>query len=458
MDPTPTQRRPGLGRRYPAWLVSDTATNLSSALTSFALPMLALMITDSPAQAGLIGALGLVARIVTTAMGGVLADRRSRVGLMILGGLCGLVLTLGFTLLALGGALTFATLLITNLLLNARTGLFGPAGSAALKEVVDERAIGRAQAANQGRDAVIALSGAPLGGVLLGVGGWLVGAAMLVCQGLAACFALLLRHTDPAGTRETKPLPPAAIDDARTAPRPHHGSGVAELAEAFRWLWSRRDLRGALLVCTIVNLGFNLGITTVLYSLQQEGVPTATIGLVSMGAGAGMLFGALAAPALVSRVPAGLLTVAGLTLGTAAIAALPLQDGAFGASCCLAFGMVATPALNAGLMGYFMVATPAPLMGRANSLLDLFAMGAMPLAPLLAGLGLDLWGRTPTLLLAAALCLVSALLALFTRSLRGLPVESRWAAHAAANAGQGASADASAGATEATSPAHAVEP
>jgi hypothetical protein len=89
------------------------------------------------------------------------------------------------------------------------------------------------------------------------------------------------------------------------------------------------------------------------------------------------------------------------------------------------------PALNAGMMGYFMVATPSRLLGRANSAMGVLAMGAMPLAPLIAGFGLAGLGRQGTILICAALCVVAAALAIGNRALRSLPVESRWAAHAA---------------------------
>ena len=113
------------------------------------LPLLALLITNDPAQAGIIGAAGLVARVLLTLAGGVLADRHRRIVLMLLGSLLGIVLAGAFTLLAIGDALTFTSLLVIDVLLAARSGLFDVAGESALKEIVPEEAMGRAQAANQ---------------------------------------------------------------------------------------------------------------------------------------------------------------------------------------------------------------------------------------------------------------------------------------------------------------------
>src|SRR5690606_29915507 len=93
----------------------------------------------------------------------------------------------------------FVTLLIVDVLLAARTGLFDIAGESALKEIVPDGAMGRAQAANQGRDAVLQLTGGPLGGVLLAAGAWLIGVAMAACHLVAAATAWMLHRSVTRG-------------------------------------------------------------------------------------------------------------------------------------------------------------------------------------------------------------------------------------------------------------------
>ncbi|CAM3414861.1 MFS transporter [Occultella aeris] len=424
--------------RYLTWLISDTSRGLAAALFSFSVPLLALIITNDPARAGVIGAVGLVVRALTTLAGGVIADRYRRIALMVLGASIGVVIAGSFTLLALGDALTFTTLLVVAVLLAARTGLFDVAGESALKEVVPDGAMGRAQAANQGRDAMLQLAGGPLGGALLAVGGWVVGAAMTACQLIAAITAWLLGRSSPA--TEARPSPdvrvradpevPAAASTAGDAPTTERNA-LAELRAGFAWLLSRTDLRGVLLVSTIINLGFNAAITTVVYALQQDGQSPAAIGWVSAGAGAAMLLGAVVAPMLVSRVPAGVLTIVGLTVAAVGAYSLSLVDSVWAITAVLAASVLAVPALNAALMGYFMVATPSELLGRANSASMVLGIGAMPLGPLIAGFGLAWIGREGTIAICAALCAVAALLAITNRGLRALPAESGWTAHAA---------------------------
>ncbi|WP_347124306.1 MFS transporter [Microbacterium sp. SY138] len=417
--------------RYLTWLVSDTSKGLAASLFGFAIPLLALIVTNDPAQAGIIGGAGMVARLLMTLAGGVLADRHRRIALMLLGSLIGIVLAGGFTLLALGDAMTFGSLLVIDVLLAARSGLFDVAGESAIKEIVPDDAMGRAQAANQGRDAALQLAGGPLGGLLLGVGGWLVGVVMTLCHAIAALTAWMLgRQVRRAGMIDTGAddvAEPSTVVEPGVAVKPN---AWAELREGFGWLLSRPDLGGVLLITTVINLGFNATITTIIYALQQDGYSALLIGTLSASIGAVMLVGAVCAPLLVPRIKAGVLTIAGLTVVSIGAIALSMVTDPWAIAVVLGASVLLIPALNAGMMGYFMVATPSHLLGRANSAAGVLGMGAMPLAPLIAGFGLAWIGREWTILICAALCLISVVLAVSNRALRALPVESGWATHA----------------------------
>lgn len=411
--------------RYLTWLVSDTSKGLAAALFGFAIPLLALIVTNDPAQAGLIGGAGMVVRLVTTLVGGVLADRHPRILLMLIGALIGVVLSAAFVVLALADALAFGTLIMLDVLLAARTGFFDVAGESAIKEIVPADAMGRAQAANQGRDAALQLAGGPLGGLLLGVGGWLVGVVMAACHLLAAASAWLLGRLAAAHTESDAAADP---DQGRADAETRALGGIRE---GFSWLFSRPDLRGVLIVTTIINLGFNAAITTIVYALQQAGYSPVFIGTLSSALGVMMLLGAIVAPFLIPRIGAGVLAILSLACSTAGAAAVSVITDPWSIAAALALSVFLLPSLNAALLGYFMVATPTRLLGRANSAVGVLSMAALPLAPLIAGLGLAWIGRLPTLLVCAALCLIAVLLALGSRSLRALPVESRWSEHAA---------------------------
>lgn len=420
--------------QYVSWLVSDTSKGLAGALFGFTIPLIALIVTNDPAQAGIIGAAGTAVRVALILFGGVLADRHRRITLMVLGGSIGVALSAAFTVLALGDALTFSTLLVIDVLLAARSGLFDVAGESALKDIVAPDTMGRAQAANQARDAALQLAGGPIGGALLVAGGWLVGAVMTLCHLVSAVSAATIPRlrgadaaTGPAEPTEGRATGAEPDGDAASSSKPN---ALREIREGFAWLFSRPDLRGVLLILTIINLGINTVMTTIVYSLQQTGHSPAVIGLISAGIGVTMLTGALLATPLVSRIGAGVLMVTGLiALSIGSAATLFVHEPLWIVLVMAIPGLTLAP-LNAALGGYFMVATPSELMGRASSASGVFAMGATPLAPLIAGFGLTWLGRGGTILLGAGLCAIAALMAVTNRGLRSLPAEAGWAAHA----------------------------
>src|SRR5690606_28152207 len=107
----------------------------------------------------------------------------------------------------------------------------------------------------------------------------------------------------------------ASASPASTSPTPEVGASAGpalapnafrEIREGFAWLFSRPDLRGVLLILTIINLGINTVMTTIVYALQQDGQSPAVIGWISAGLGVTTLAGALLATPLVSRVGTGM--------------------------------------------------------------------------------------------------------------------------------------------------------
>lgn len=417
----PAAYRLGQDATYLTWLASDTATGVAGAVGTFAIPLLAIAVTGSSVQAGVIAGVSMAARLIATLVGGVIADRRNRFNVMIMGGLVGVALGAGFALLGAAADLTFSALLTLSVLLGVRRGLFDVGGESAIKQVVPEEALGRAQAANQARDAAVQLAGGPLGGALLGVGGWLVGVGIAVGHAVSFLTSVALKRRIPKNMQRPT---------EREAER-KEASAFAEAKDGIAWLFRRPDLRGTLIIGTIVNLGFNLGVTTLIYSLRLEGYTPQAIGWLTAIISGAMLVAALLSPLLVTRVRAGSLALYGLLLSTVGIVAVGFVQSFAGIAAVLAGSVLLVPALNAGLSGYMVLATPTELVGRVSSAGQVLGMGATPLAPVLAGFGLAWVGRPGTLMVAGALCLIAVALVLLTPSLRALPKESEWRSHAA---------------------------
>ena len=421
-------------RSYLWWLATDSSTAFGAAVHSFAVPLLALYVTGSPAQAGLVAAIGQLGRVLTTIPGGVIADRHNRRTLMVIGGVAGLLIGSALTAFQLAGLLGFWLLTALNLLMNLRNGLFGSVSNAALKQVVSAEQVGPAMAANQGRDAVIALAGGPVGGVLMSVGRAVPFAATALSHAIAIVAALMIRVDLTPGGPHSATADSEATDSMATEPAAARGplrGFIDDAVLGMKWLMGRAELRGIIILSTILNLGINSALTAVIFGLQQRGESPAAIGLVSAGIGVGMLLGSIVAGPLVKRVGAGTIVIAGLVLMTAALLVLPFVTALPAVLVVQSLAIFSAPAINSALLGYFMVAVPTDLLGRATSALDLMSMGAMPLSPLVAGIGYALLGWTGILLVCAALCVVTTALACGNGHLRALPSSDHWAEHAA---------------------------
>lgn len=393
--------------------MADTSALLAGNIYQFILPLLLLAATGSPAQAGLLAALGLLARASLTLTGGAMSDRADRSRLMVLGGLCGAFISGALALAAFSGSLGAAMLCLGHILMELRGGYFGSVTNAALKDVVHPAQLGKAMAANQGRDSALSLGAAPLGGALLGLG---AGAALLL-------VSLMQVASSIAGRLLAAPMKRAMrVHRVQENAEPLARGAVAGL----KWCFARPQLRALLILIVIVNLGTNGMVTTLIYGLQQRGEPAWLIGLISTTMGVGMLLGSLVATKLIDSIRTGLLTCICLTTLGAGITLMGLSDSLWWMGAMLALSFFSVPALNAGAGGFFMAVIPHQMAGRASALITFMALLALPLSPLLAGLGIQVFGMGPTLLFFGSVVTISAIFAWLNPQIRKIPGTDQW--------------------------------
>ena len=143
-----------------------------------------------------------------------------------------------------------------------RYGLLGSASTGLLVEILDERVIGRALAANQGRDATISLTVAPVGGFLLGISTALVAPLLLILDLLGLVAGLLMRklpaQTGQEAEQDTSAQTDHPAEDAETASE----TLLSRAAAGFRWLFSRSDALGAVAVGSLLSIGLGITLTT----------------------------------------------------------------------------------------------------------------------------------------------------------------------------------------------------
>lgn len=422
---------------YRRWLALDTSSAFGEAIKTFVFPMLALIATGDPAAAGVVGATGTVILAVSDLIGGNLADRFSKLRLLTWIAVTGAVLGVAWWVcMMLGaGAHTWVLLLFTALY-SIRYGLTGSASTGLLVELLDEGHVGPALAANQGRDATISLTGAPLGGLILGFATWLAAPVLLLLDLIAVIAALRLRGSrrdaDAAtGDGEAQ----AARDDD---PDSDSGESAAEPAgfftesiAGFRWITTRADVLGGLAAAVLLSMGLGVAITTQLYSLQQEGYPVSLIGVVSSAMGAGMLVGSTFAGRLMTRCRGGILVLVCGLLMLVCLALLAWFDEPWQIMLLIGIFALGIPVFNAGMMGYVLLAVPPTLLGRVNSAASVINLGAAALPPLIVGFLLEPWGRTSLALLATGLLGLAVIFIAVNAALRGIPRTDDWKSYAA---------------------------
>ncbi|ASW54083.1 MFS transporter [Plantactinospora sp. KBS50] len=380
---------------------SQTLSDLGASMSALAIPLLVLALTGSPVQAGAVGTVLAVTRLVCRLPAGVLADRVDRRRTLLA---CDAVRIVGYVFLGvtiLTGHVSLTAVIAVAVLDAACAVLFGTVEHAALASLVGREQLPDAVARNEARLHGTALAGPPLGGLLFGLGRSLPFLADAVSYLLSFVGVLLIR--DPMQQPRTQ------------APRGH----ATELAEGIRFALGDRFLRAVLLVAPPLNMGISGVVFALIVILQRHHVPPALIGTVETIIAAGGLVGAFAAPALQRRLrmPVLVVSICWAAVGLLALAA-PLSS--ILAAVPVAAVLLLSPACNAALFGYQAAITPDRLQGRVVSVIIFAASSMASTSPLLAGLLIEHVGGPATLMVFAALVAVSALTATISRGIRSM--------------------------------------
>ena len=129
---------------------------------------------------------------------------------------------------------------------------------------------------------------------------------------------------------------------------------------------------------------------------------------------------------LLARVRSGVLLIVGLTWIAAWLLPLIVTDSPALIIVFVAAGTFAAPAVNAVMGGGTVAAVPAQLQGRADAAISFTSTLAMPLAPIIAGVGIEHLGFQPTVLALAVLVQLSILPCVISRPVRQLSTAADW--------------------------------
>ncbi len=369
-------------RNYLLLWSGQAISRIGSRASALAFPLLVLALTRSPAQAGLISAIGSVPSLVLSLPAGAFLDRWDRKRVMIV---CevGRAFFLGSIPLALWlEQLAMWQLYLVALCEGALAVVFGIAQTACLPQVVSKQQLPAAAAQNEALFPVGDLLGSPLGGTLFSLVGRAAPFLVDACSYLFSLVALCLVKV---------PFQPE-----RRVETAHLGR---EIRTGLAWLWHHPLLRFLALLsagCFVIDAGAPL---LVIVLAKQQGASARLIGIVFAIAAVGGLAAFFVVAPLQRRWRFGQI-VCGTILLLACIwpvltFSLPvLAIGVLAAANYLLFAIY-----NSVEAGYRLALVPDALQGRVTSVFHLVALSCYPLGAAVTGLLLQLIGIKPTLLL-----------------------------------------------------------
>lgn len=408
-EPRPLRRNP----EYLRWLVGDLLLDIGTGIGTFAFPLVTFMVTEDLGLTGLVALVQGLGGLVGLIPGGLLADRVERRRLRLLAGVVGALVQAVLVIVLLTGVAGAVLLAVLAFADRFRDTLLGSASNAMLKQIVPTTQLPRAVSVNQGRQAAVEMAAGPAGGALLGLSIAFPPLAQLLGNLGSVIATLTMRrryHPRVAGAERTK---------------------VGEdLREAFGWMLSQPIRLQILAVASAVNLGANGLIFAVLLELASEGVSATRIGLLNTVLAGAILLGAVLAPRLVDTVPTGVLVIVPVLLMALVGVFLAFAPGMVWIGAAYVVLGIGIPAINASSQGFFTHITPVAMQGRVSSLMRVVSSALMPLAPAVAGWGLDLAGVMPTMLVFAGVLVLGAVVGLLGPNLRRIPTAPRWERYA----------------------------
>ncbi|MDY2777527.1 MAG: MFS transporter [Collinsella sp.] len=392
-----------LSPRFLAVLSSQALSLLGMEILQFVLPLHLLDTTGSGALYGGVVAMGFIPYTLLAPIGGVIADRTRKRGVMALVAMALAAAMVGYLVFS-GTSLVIPVSVGVLMLAFGAQALYQPCVQSAIPHLVPSAEIERAVALANQMGMLTGIAGPVVGGLALGLLGIEpIAAVSVLCFAASAAVTLLfvrVPYDPPARTA-------GAIETARS-----------DISEALAFLSSRPVMWRTIIAAMLVNLFgtafFTVGSPYVVTQVLH--LPNQFMGMLQGGLAMGGLLGG-AAVALVPgrfgmrRIPS---LLAGVALGLMAMAgtlALPLSPTvSYGVlfalhlvtmAMCMCMTIVAT--------SFLQMESPGTLVGKVMALAIMLANFAVPLGQLSYGIALDhipAWGIA--LVASAMVALVAA--------------------------------------------------
>ncbi|HET8844882.1 MAG TPA: MFS transporter [Ktedonobacteraceae bacterium] len=370
----------------------QAVSSIGSNASGLAIPLLILALTNSPIQAGIVGALRVLATLLIGLPAGALIDRWDRRWTMILCDAGRAVVLASLPLALWGGWLTLLQLYLVSLIEGVLFVFFDLAQVACLPRVVAKEQLSAATAQNEVTDGIVTLLGPSLGGLLYGIN-WLLPFLTDALSYTASLLSLFLIRT---------PLQQQHMVMRRAL--------LAEIGEGFAWLRRQAMLRTIAWLTSGLIFSYSGMSLIIIVVAQQQHASSFVIGVIFALGGIGSIVGSLLGTPLERRWGFGRTTkvvfwLFALLWPLYALSPAPLLLGAILAGFWLLDGIYDVLQIS-----YRLARIPDHLQGRVGSASRLLINGTYALGQALSGLLLQQVGVFWTIGLFA-LCFVGLALA-----------------------------------------------
>jgi MFS family permease len=377
-------------------------SSIGTESTTIAYPLLVLALTHSPAKVGLVTFARIVPYPLFGAITGVAADRWNRRRLMIAADGVRVIAVGSLVAAIVSGHVGLWQIALVAFVEGTASVLFYAAQSGALRAVVPPPQLPAAVSTQVARQSVVQVAGPPLGGVLFGFGRavpFLFDAVSYACSTLS-----LLAMRTPFQER-----------------RERDRSGIrTQIAEGFRFLWSRPFLRTCALLFGLANFIFPGVLIVIVVVGKRQGLSSAGIGALTATFGVSLFTGSLLSPFFRRVLPVRRILLLELWTWTGSALFLVWPNVFVLAAGILPQALI-IPSTDSVVVGYRTAMTPDRLVGRVNGAARNISLLVAPLGPLAAGLLLSAASPRWTIAFFAACGLALALWGTFSRSIRKAP-------------------------------------
>ena len=376
---------------------------LGSSISGLAFPLLVLSLTHSPAQAGLVSALGVLPYAILGLPAGALVDRWNRKGVMIMCDAARLVATASIGAGVIAGHLSLLLVYLAALVSGTAFVFFSIAETSSLRHVVAVERLPEAVSRNQVGSTACGLVGSLTGGAAYQARQALPFLLDALSYGASVVGLMLIRTT---------------FQEERTE---QTGQLRREVFDGVRWLMGQRLLRIMwALNAAMAFVGGGFVLLLILLARHQHASPT-SIGVMFSALGAGGVLGSLLAPSIQRRYTFGQIIIGTGWIIVALMLLLSVAPNTLMLGVIAGANFILMPACGAALQAYQIALIPDELQGRVNSAFMIVAISASPLGRLLTGAMFQVAGGAWAAVVLALCLAVVALVSTASSSVRDAP-------------------------------------